>query len=370
MPGESEGTSSEGRVWTYRSRQKLRREHETATIVEIARRIAELKHIPYAGDWQPDAALPGRSYIVPDETLSSDRAASLGIRAEDDLFGGIVPHQLVATKVVTHSLYHPDAAAPDAFSREFGDDIKSVVLPGFTAFSDADARIAGVALLESGPVRIKPSRAKGGLGQMVARSEVDLVEKLNECDRSEMEEFGLVLEQDLRSIETCSVGFATIGAMSIAYYGVQTLTESNHHEVVYGGSRIVAVRGGPKALLKELDHDRQRLAVAQARAYDMAARRRYGILASRRNYDVAQGIDARGIWRSGVLEQSWRVGGASPAEILAFAAFRDDPGRDCVRVCCVERYGESIEIPDTGELFYRGVDEHAGPLTKYALLLT
>ena len=43
--------------------------------------------------------------------------------------------------------------------------------------------------------------------------------------------------------------------------------------------------------------------------------------ASRRNYDVVAGLDARGQRRCGVLEQSWRVGGASPAELVALAAF-------------------------------------------------
>ena len=38
-----------------------------------------------------------------------------------------------------------------------------------------------------------------------------------------------------------------------------------------------------------------------------------GLVASRRNYDVAQGTNARGKRCSGVLEQSWRLGGATGA---------------------------------------------------------
>jgi hypothetical protein len=102
----------------------------------------------------------------------------------------------------------------------------------------------------------------------------------------------------------------------------------------------------------------------------MAIRRWYkGVIASRRNYDVAQGMDAHGIWKSGVLEQSWRVGGASPAEIMAFETFKKDPGREFVRVCCVERYGEDIAIPENAQVYYQGVDDDTGPLTKYALVL-
>jgi hypothetical protein len=64
-----------------------------------------------------------------------------------------------------------------------------------------------------------------------------------------MGKFGLVLEENLLSVETCSVGFISIGLMSIAYYGTQTLTPNNHEGIVYGGSNLFAVRGGPEALL-------------------------------------------------------------------------------------------------------------------------
>ena len=48
-------------------------------------------------------------------------------------------------------------------------------------------------------------------------------------------------------------------------------------------------------------------AIDQARGYHTAALASFrGMFASRCNYDVVQGIDDRGQWRSGVLEQSWR----------------------------------------------------------------
>jgi hypothetical protein len=370
MADESEPADSECRVWTYRSRQNLRREHEIVSIAEVAKRIAKLKDIPYAGECELDGRPLGPSYIVPDETLSIETAACLGIRSERDFFGGIVPHEFVATKVITHSLFDRDAASPAGFSRAMGDEIESAVLLGFTVFSEADARRAGAELLNEGPLRIKPSREKGGLNQIIVRNEDELCEQLTQCDVTEMAKFGLVLEQNLHSVETCSVGFISVGTMLIAYYGTQTLTPNNHQGIVYGGSNLFAVRGGPEALLEALSDNRQRLAVEQSLAYDLAVRRCYkGVIASRRNYDVAQGTDAQGIWKSGVLEQSWRVGGASPAEIMAFETFKNQPGREFVRVCCVERYGEDVEIPDNGQVYYQGVDDHIGPLTKYALVL-
>jgi hypothetical protein len=90
-----------------------------------------------------------------------------------------------------------------------------------------------------------------------------------------------------------------------------------------------------------------------------------GFLASRRNYDVVQGLDAAGAWHSGVLEQSWRVGGASGPEVAALSAFRADPALRAVGAWCVEAYGACAEPPARAAVHFRGTDERVGPITKY-----
>jgi hypothetical protein len=107
MADRSQAADSGGSVWTYRSRQNLRRDHEIVSIAEIAKRVAKLKDVRYAGECQLDSRPLGPSYIVPDETLSSETAACLGIRGEHDILGGIVPHEFVATKVITQSACQP-----------------------------------------------------------------------------------------------------------------------------------------------------------------------------------------------------------------------------------------------------------------------
>jgi len=67
-----------------------------------------------------------------------------------------------------------------------------------------------------------------------------------------------------------------------------------------------------------------------------------------------------------VLEQSWRFGGASAAEVAALAAFREDPSLDVVRAASTEVYGENISVPPDSTVYFDGVDERAGRLTKYA----
>ncbi len=110
--------------------------------------------------------------------------------------------------------------------------------------------------------------------------------------------------------------------------------------------------------------------MAQARTYDAAAMECFpGLFASRRNYDVARGVDAAGRLRSGALEQSWRAGGASGAEVAALEAFRADPNLRAVRASTVELYTEGeVPVPPHATVYFRGVDERVGPMTKYAVV--
>jgi hypothetical protein len=66
-----------------------------------------------------------------------------------------------------------------------------------------------------------------------------------------------------------------------------------------------------------------------------------------------------------VLEQSWRIGGASGAEIGALRAFRDDPAVRIVRASTTEVYGATAAGPADACVYYHGIDPQAGEITKY-----
>jgi hypothetical protein len=83
---------------------------------------------------------------------------------------------------------------------------------------------------------------------------------------------------------------------------------------------------------------------------------------------VARGLDHQGIWRSGVLEQSWRIGGATPAEVVALEALHAGPALARVHASSVESYGERDEAPPHAAVYFRGHDSRVGPITKYALV--
>jgi len=276
----------------------------------------------------------------------------------------------MATKAITHPLVGVDAAAPPGWSPAFGRRVRGAVLSGFTAFSRADARCGGGRLLERGPVRVKPVRATGGRGQVVSPDAAALDAALGTVEDAELSEHGLVLEEDLAAVTTYSVGQVRVAGLVASYCGTQRLTPDNAGEAVYGGSRLLVARGGFEALAALTPPEEARLAVEQARVYDAAATGCFpGMFASRRNYDVARGLDAEGRWRSGVLEQSWRIGGASGAEVAALEAFRAEPALRAVRAATVELYGGDVPPPPAhATVYFSGMDDKDGPMTKYAVV--
>jgi hypothetical protein len=344
--------------------------HERATRAEIARRLAALKRFDFTGDYDPSRCYVAPVYFVPSDTLVGARTVDeLGIRSEHDLFGGVVPHSFIATKAITHPLVEPDARSPAGWSHDFGHRVRDAVLSGFTAFASDDARRAGLRGMERGPVRIKPVQATGGRGQSVVSTPAELDTALALMNSAELSDHGFVLEENLGEVTTRSVGQVHVSELVATYHGTQCLTTDNSGETVYGGSEVVIVRGSFDTLLELDPPEEARIAVAQARAYDAAATECFtGMFASRRNYDVAQGWDAAGRWRSGVLEQSWRIGGLSGAEIAALEAFRSEPTLRSVRARCVETYGESDPPPPQAVVYFRDMDERIGLLTKYTLV--
>lgn len=349
--------------------------HEIASQDALARKLAGVLQLDFVPDYQPDAMPSSGIYYVPAQTLvrlnSMHHAQPYfpDIRDVNDLFGGMVPYEFVATKAITHSLLHPDAQAPEGWSHDFGQQVKHATLAGITVFSMKDARLAGIHLLERGPVRIKPVQASGGRGQLLVADHRQLDQALVGQDEDDMAKWGLVLEEHLEAVETFSVGQARAGDVELSYVGTQSLTPDNEAQPVYGGSTLLCVRGSYEELLALPLNEHQRQAVDLARQYDVAAQRCWpSLLASRRNYDVARGKDAQGRIKMGVLEQSWRAGGASFAEACALEAFRADAQRAVVTAYTCERYGQGFQPPDNVQIVFQAGDPATGFITKYGAI--
>ena len=228
-----------------------------------------------------------------------------------------------------------------------------------------DARPAAEHLLYAGPIRLKPIHACAGRGQEVIKSLDAFDEILARPEAQNLFKDGVVLEQDLSNVVTHSVGQSFIGGKVLSYCGDQYLTEDGQGDEVYGGSNLLVVQGGYDELLALDLPDDVRLAIEQAQVFDSAANEAYPhFFASRRNYDIAQGLDASGNPRSGVLEQSWRMGGASSAEVAALQSFVNDPLMRAIRVSSVETYTDQALPADAIEV-YRGPAENSAFLLKY-----
>jgi hypothetical protein len=346
-----------------------RHSHEYLSRCAVSQRLAELLGVPFAGEYRASHVNGSQPYFVPQHTLLTDEAEALGIVSEDDLFGGVVPHHFVATKAITHDTVSAHARAPLGWSHTLGESLTPVVLPGFSAFTESDVANAGRLLLRLGCVRLKPAHHLGGVGQKVITNESELDAAIVALDKDDLHHHGVVLEQNLEAPVTYSVGEVRLREHHIAYFGTQRLTIDNYGEEVYGGTDLTLIRGGIRDLLAlDLTHS-VRIAVNQALEYDDAIARAFPtFFASRRNYDVVQGRNEQGRCMSGVLEQSWRCGRASAAEIAALEAFAKNPDLDIVRAATHELYGADAIAPPDADIYFDGDDSAVGKVLKFSVV--
>jgi hypothetical protein len=340
--------------------------HEVETNRALARWLAHILGLKYGGNYDPAQHHGREHYLLPTQTLvGAATARQLGVKRPEDLWGGYVEHDFICTKAISHGLCNQLARAPHGWSPLFSQRVRPVVLDGLSVFSFDDARPAAEHLLCTGPIRLKPIHACAGRGQEVIKSLDQFDEILARPEAKTLFTEGVVLEQDLDQVITHSVGQSFIGDKVLSYCGDQYLTKDAHGEEVYGGSNLLVVQGGYDELLKLDLPDDVRLAIQQAQVFDSAADEAYpGFYASRRNYDIAQGRASDGKPRSGVLEQSWRMGGASSAEMAALQSFVNDPGMRAIRVSSVETYIEQ-PLPAHAIEVYRGPAQDSDFLLKY-----
>ena len=356
------------KVVTYRSSDDTSR-HELESEASIARTLARLLGAQYAGEYDASRDYNDRLYYVPSDTLvGTESARNLGVQSQDDLFGGVVPVACAAHKTIVHPMVSRAALCPRGWPHAFADGVRRVVLPGFTAYTLEDARRAALRLLAGARVRLKPGEGVGGHGQTVVSSAAEVDAVLAKMDRASVERRGLVAETNLDFADTYSIGQVRVGGITASYCGTQRQTTDNFGRRAYGGSDLLFVRGGFDDLLQHAPLGRYaRAAVERAKIFDAAAEALEGFIASRRNYDAVCGRDASGRRYCRILEQSWRVGGASGAEVAALAALKADAARRLVRACSTEAYG-TCSPPADVDVHFSGIDERLGALVKYTEL--
>jgi hypothetical protein len=342
--------------------------HQKIMLDADAKVIAHVLGYEYGGRHQAAKGYAVPVFFVPDDTLLVDEASSLGIRGPSDFYGGVVPHPFVKTKAITHGLVEENAERAPGWSPAFAERVSEIVLPGYTVFSAGDAQTAAKRMLRRGGIRVKKPLGASGKGQTPVTTLQELDALLETYASEEMATYGLVLEENLRQVRTLSVGHIAIDGLTVAYCGMQRITKDNEGRSVYGGSDLVCVRGGWDALDALAVEPDARAGVAEARLYDQAMSEYPVFMASRRNYDIGQGIDSEGRPRSGVFESSWRIGGASPAELLALTEFAQDPSAQVIEAAHVAEFGKHREAPAGAVVHFEGDDPQAGPLIRYTMV--
>ena len=365
---ERQAPTPRGAVFIYWAKLGGRlHEHQKAMLCDDAKSIARLLNYEFGGEYRSEVRSAGRHFIVPDDTLLCDEAKALGILEDGDFFGGVVPYPFVKTKSISHRLLDETSERPKGWSYGFADRVERTVLPGYTVFNVRDAERAVTQMLKSGPVRIKSPLGASGKGQHLVRATCQCRPILERISEETLRSCGVVLEANLDRVSTVSIGHIKIRHFVAAYYGIQRMTKDNQGEPVYGGSDLVIMPGGWEAFEQIHLEPHLRLAVEQAKTYDHSMAEYAGFIASRRNYDVAQGFDSTGEWRSGVLESSWRIGGASPAELMGVKLLMLNPRQTSVRVTHVEEYGSNQEPPAGAVICFHGNDAEAGPVLRYTI---
>jgi hypothetical protein len=343
-------------------------EHDRASRAHAGLRLAHLLGYIFEGEYLDSEVTGAHRYFLPDETLQCEDAKALGILSERDLFGGVAPHPYVATKAITHGLVSADARAPQHWSHAISRMMEGLVLHGFTVFDRPAARLAAQRVLERGRARLKRVTGIGGAGQYLVGDFEAFEEALAVIDDEELTTHGLVVEQHLEDASTYTVGQLSVGGRQVAYYGTQRTVRNHHGHDVYGGSDLVVVRGGPRALDRCDMTGVARKAIEKAWRYDGVISKMFpDFFASRRNYDVVSGQDESGRVHVGVLEQSWRFGGASAAEIAALLAFEADVELELVHASTHEVYGD-VTVPPEAVVSYHGIDPRVGMIAKYCTL--
>jgi hypothetical protein len=107
--------------------------HELSTLLESARRLARLKGFADGGPFDASVRYPQLRYSVPHETLASETALHLGIRSEDDLYGGSTITAVRGDYDRLLSLRLPDDIRQAIMQARIYDDAANECFDGFYA---------------------------------------------------------------------------------------------------------------------------------------------------------------------------------------------------------------------------------------------
>ena len=182
---------------------------------------------------------------------------------------------------------------------------------------------------------------------------------ISKIDPELFKKFGIILETNIYSDEdnpltAFSSGWIEIDGETFAYVGKQTTGQDNR----YLGTRLHMVRGEEMPFVDEIP----KKITTDSNFIKTLIPLLPGLISTRSNFNFA-GTNDDNIF---ALEPTFRVGGATGAELLAREILSRDAKALKVTASTHVIYGENFEIPDGYRLISKSRDQVRGSKTTFA----
>lgn len=232
------------------------------------------------------------------------------------------------------------------YSYTVADALRDATLPGYTAFTYQDVETAIELLLRQGYLaRIKDADQSDADGQYIVEHPGQFKSLHTQFPITKVAQSGVVVEANIDSPTTLSIGTVYIAGRYYSYYGTQQNVIHDGRKV-YGGTTLTLFNGDLEMLTRYVGNNPQlKKAVEQAQTVH-SLYSHYDPLISRGNYDVVVGDNL-----SGVTDQSLRVGGATPAELVAIEALNTNPNLTYVTSQVALEYNPRTQVDKHAAVF-------------------
>lgn len=360
--------------------------HETKNFVTvrnafIAEKVSQIKSFFYGPSFTMEdlEKLPKSDlfFLVPDDTimLPLEKSQRFGLLTEEHLakqyftpesayllwektpaewprfLGGLVSEPFDQTKIVVHKRIDKTKTVLKGWSDAVAESLEPYVLPGFSVFDKESADKAIEFLLPGGNIRIKNPLDSGGTGQWTINSQQKYNQIINEILRTLQDQgtniavTGLVFERELINPYELSIGQQFFDGHLLSFIARQKFMRPFGIKI-YTGVEKIFVRGGYAALLSLPLPELAKIAVDQVIRFEQRLVNKPGIYITRSAYNVLQGYISRSNKShlySGVVEQTWRIGGGTGGDLLAHEAFKHNTKLHIVSTCVVQEHFSAVD---------------------------
>ncbi len=347
-----------GEIFTYMPRERATDEFVIERNQALAQYLASITGRIFAGEIFSPRRLGSGDYLLPHKPISLEEGRQFGIINPDQIFGAVI-EPIYAEKSIFHKTVPNAKFVPSKFPHEFATFLndKGIVLIGYTAFSIEDVEKAYDLITDAGyAVRVKHPLGSSSTKQFRAKSKKQVLDFVRSEEVATLRKFGMILEVNLLNpndkradVEGFSGGWTQLEGNIYSYLGRQMFAETGTTDR-YIGTRLQMVRGSVDNLGEVADSLVYQDVYRQLEKVAEATKLLPYLIGSRMNFDfiygVREGIDGIILDESPsvyVVEQSFRVGGASGAELVGIEYLKNNHEEASVTAVSRVHYGKEEE---------------------------